>query len=75
MKCSLRWCQPDQVQRVSISRIQSQLASLAPPHITYEVFILHYNTQYATVMKSLQINFMKRVKLGKKHYIGKSESY
>lgn len=60
MKCSLRWYQPDQVQRVSISRIQSQLASLAPLHITYEVFKLRYNPQYAIGRMRLQINILKR---------------
>jgi len=40
-RCSLRWYEPNQVQRVSVYRTQSQLATTSPPtFFPYELFVI-----------------------------------
>lgn len=42
-RCSLRWYEPNQVQRVSVYRTQSQLAITSPPtFFRYELFVDYY---------------------------------
>ncbi len=46
-RCSLRWYEPNQVQRVSVYRTQSQLAITSPPtFFRYELFDDYYTHSF-----------------------------